>query len=113
MNKILKSTKELLGVPDEVTDFDSQLVIFINMVLVTLNQFGVGEANYQTTLTDGDLEDFIPGDEGIHSSVQMYIFFKVRLLFDPPSTGYVLAALEKAIAEQEWRFVHSEPELSE
>jgi hypothetical protein len=103
MNAILSSTKELLGIPAEVTDFDTQLVLYINMALTTLNHIGFGPEEYQITLTDGDLEDFLPDDEHVRSLVQMYIFTKVKVLFDPPSSSYVLTALKETIAEYEWR----------
>lgn len=104
MNKILASTKELLGLPEDVTVFDSQLVIYINMQLATLEQVGLGtEENYQVTVTEGDLDDFLPDDEGLHDQVKMYIYLKTRILFDPPATTAVLEALQKSAAELEWR----------
>lgn len=110
MNKILASTKELLGIPEEVTDFDTQLVIYINMVLMTLNQLGFGTAEpYVTTDTTGDLATFLPDDEGIRSTVQMYIYTKVRLLFDPPTSSFVLATLQTTINEYEWRLTNYTP----
>jgi hypothetical protein len=102
MNKILNSTKELLGVPLDVTEFDTQLVMHINSALSSLDQIGLGaDSKYQITLTDGDLEDFLPLD--IHGQVQMYIYTKVRLIFDPPATAFVLTALQQSLAELEWR----------
>jgi len=103
MNKILSSTKELLGIPDAATEFDSQLVLQINSVLTTLHEIGFSEDVYQTTLTDGDLEEYIPDDEAIRAKVQMYIFTKVRLVFDPPTSSFVLTALQATAAEYEWR----------
>jgi hypothetical protein len=105
MNYILASTKELLGVPSTVTEFDTQLVVYINMVLTTLSQIGIGSSSdvYQITLTEGDLEEFLPDSTDIYGVVQMYIYTKVRLQFDPPATAFVLAALQASIAEYEWR----------
>lgn len=103
MNKILGATKELLGLPLDVTDFDTQLVMHINAVFLVLNQLGVGTDDpYIITLAEGDLEDFIE-DESAHGLIQMYIYTKVRLVFDPPTTSFVLAALAESIKEYEWR----------
>jgi hypothetical protein len=104
MNKILDSTKELLGIPAEVKEFDSQLVIYVNMQLSTLDQIGLGtEVKYQTTVDNGDLEDFLPNDDGVHDQVKMYIYLKTRILFDPPTTTAVLEALQRSADELEWR----------
>jgi len=105
MNAILSSTKELLGIPSEVTDFDTQLVVYINMALLTLDQIGIGSTDeaYQITLIDGDLEEFLPVNPDIYGLVQMYIYTKVRLQFDPPTSAFVLDALKGTIAEYEWR----------
>lgn len=103
MNEILDNTKELLGIPDDVTDFDAQLVIYINMALAQLTQLGVGDTSYQVTLESGSLDTFLPGEDGIHATLQMYIYLKTRLLFDPPTSSFVLNSLEAAIKEQEWR----------
>lgn len=107
MNKILASTKDLLGIPTEETSFDSQLVIYINMVLATLDHLGVGTiSKYQTTIIMGDLEDFLPNDENIHDQIKMYIYLKVRILFDPPATTAILTAMQEAAAEYEWRLLN-------
>jgi hypothetical protein len=105
MNEILLATKELLGIPEEVTEFDSQLVNYINMVLVILNQLGVGITGYQTSATTGALDEFLPVEEDVsmHSLVQMYIYTKVRLLFDPPTSSFVLSSLQGTVQEYEWR----------
>jgi hypothetical protein len=62
--------------------------------------------------------DFIPdypnngppsGDDSQYNSVKTYVFLKVRQLFDPPSTSYLITAVEKQIQELEWRLnVHRE-----
>lgn len=103
MNDILTATKELLGIPEDVSEFDSQLVMYINMTFMILNQLGVGPTEpYIVTLTSGSLEEFI-SDEGCHGLLQMYIYTKVRVLFDPPTTSFVLKALESTLEEYEWR----------
>jgi|OpeIllAssembly_1097287.scaffolds.fasta_scaffold232343_3 hypothetical protein len=112
MNEILNATKLLLGIPLEVTDFDSQLVIHINSALASLSQIGVGSTPYQITLETGSFDAFLPSDDYIHGMAQMYIYTKVRLLFDPPSHAFVITALEAQAKELEWRlsdFSYVEP----
>lgn len=105
MNTFLVHIKDLLGIPSEVKEFDNQLVLYINMTLSVLSQLGLGPKEpYQTTLNEGSLDDFLPDDEGIHASVMIYIYNKVRLMFDPPTSAFVLKSLETVINEYEWRF---------
>jgi hypothetical protein len=55
--------------------------------------------------------DFItdPSDDLQYNSVKTYVFLRVRSLFDPPQTSYLITATEKQIQELEWRLnVHRE-----
>ena len=42
MNSILTSVKKLLGIAEECTDFDADIIMYINMALFALAQMGVG-----------------------------------------------------------------------
>ena len=42
MESILTSIKKLLGIPEDYTAFDDQIIIHINSVFMILNQLGVG-----------------------------------------------------------------------
>lgn len=113
MVSFLDSTKEQLGIPSEVKEFDSQLITLINSALSILNQLGFGPSEgYIITKTNpGDWDEFLPNDESIRNTVLVYIAAKVRLEFDPPTSSFVLTSLEKTIAEYEWRFnTYTEPE---
>lgn len=37
------------------------------------------------------------------NSVKSYVFLKVKHLFDPPATSYLIAAYERQMEEMEWR----------
>ena len=41
-DSILTSVKKLLGITEECTDFDADLIMHINSVLMILTQIGVG-----------------------------------------------------------------------
>ena len=45
MDSILESIKKLLGIAEEDTDFDTDIVIHINSVLMILNQLGIGPSD--------------------------------------------------------------------
>lgn len=104
MSELLVSIKELLGVPTTVTEFDSQIVMHINSVFIRLNLLNVGVIGYQITSTAGSITEFLPSssDDSIFNMVLMYIFMKVRIVFDPPSSSFVMTALDTQIKELEW-----------
>ena len=104
MESILTSIKKLLLIPAEYEHFDTDLIIHINSVFMTLTQLGVGPAEGFTIKDEEDIwTDFIT-DPNKLQSVKTYMYLKVRLLFDPSSLGSAtLAAYERQIQELEWR----------
>lgn len=103
MTSILKTIKKLLGIPDDQTNFDVDLIVHINSVLMTLTQLGVGpEEGFVIADEYANWEDFIPEDDRL-DMVKSYMYLRVRLLFDPPLSSSVLAAMERTISEFEWR----------
>ena len=104
MESILTSIKKLLGIAEENTDFDADIIMHINSVFTTLTQIGVGPSEGFYIESEADIwEDFI-SDYIKLQAVKTYIYLKVRLLFDPSSLGSsTLAAYERQIQELEWR----------
>jgi hypothetical protein len=100
---ILTSTKKILGIADDYTVFDLDIITHINSAFSTLTQLGVGPPS-GFMIEDATVEwsDFI-GDDLQYNSVKSYVFLRVRQLFDPPATSYLIAAYEKQLAELEWR----------
>lgn len=100
---ILTSVKELLGIADEITDFDMDIVIHINTVFGILNQLGVGPAEgFSITDKTSKWSDFI-GDAKNLETVKSYVGLKVRLLFDPPTSSAVTESINRLVSELEWR----------
>lgn len=102
-DSILNSVKKLLGITEEYTVFDMDLIIHINSVFMILNQLGVGpEKPFTITDAEGKWSDFIGEVDNIES-VKTYLFMKVRMLFDPPQSSAVIEATNNLIREMEWR----------
>lgn len=103
MDSILTSIKKLLGIEPEVTNFDIDVIMHINSVFMILTQAGVGPA---TGFVIQDKEkkwtEFL-GDTIMLEGVKTYIYLKVKLIFDPPTIATVLEAMERSVAEFEWR----------
>lgn len=103
MDSILNSTKKLLGITEEYTHFDADIIMHINAVFLILNQMGVGpDAPFVITDASATWDQFSSNIAQIEM-VKSYMGNKVKYLFDPPQGGAVMGALEKTIAEQEWR----------
>lgn len=103
MDSILTSIKKLLGIAEEYEHFDSDLVMHINSVFMVLNQLGVGPAEgFSITDKTETWEDFAQNNLMIQS-VKSYVYLKVRLLFDPPSSSAVMESINRQISELEWR----------
>lgn len=102
-NSILNSVKKVLGIEPDYTAFDLDIAMHINSVFMILNQLGVGP---KTPLVIEDAEttwdEFDNGRIDI-ASVRIYVYLRVRLLFDPPTSSFVLSAIENQYKELEWR----------
>ena len=103
MDSILISIKKLLGIDEEYTDFDPDIIMHINSVFMILNQLGVGpEKGFSIKDVYSTWYDFIPSGSNLEA-VKSYMHLKVKLLFDPPSSSAVSDAINRSIAELEWR----------
>lgn len=103
MESILISIKKLLGIEEEYTQFDNDIIMHINTVFLNLTQLGVGPA--EGFLIEDDTAtwyDFI-GDSNQLQAVKSYMYLKVKLLFDPPLSSSVIESMNRMIAELEWR----------
>lgn len=116
MDSILTSVKKLLGIPEEATHYDMDVIIFINSAFSTLNQLGVGpregfmieddEAEWDDFICDQTATDKViqpRNAQQLLQCVKQYVYQKVRMAFDPPSTSFHLEAINKQISELEWR----------
>jgi hypothetical protein len=100
---ILKSTKKILGLAEDYTPFDLDIITHINASFSILNQLGVGPVEGFSIYDDEAVwEDFVVPSNQLHL-VKTYVFLKVRYLFDPPGTSFLLEAYSNQIKEYEWR----------
>lgn len=100
---ILLSIKSLLGPDADYDVFDQDIIVFINSAIATLSQIGVGPSSGFAITGDSETwSDFI-GDAKNLEFIKSYIYMKVRIAFDPPSSSSVLSAYEKSCEELEWR----------
>lgn len=100
---ILTSIKKLLGIPEDYTVFDVDVMTHINSAFSTLTQLGIGPTGGFMIEDDSAVwADFLADDKE-YNPVKTYIALRVRQIFDPPSTSYLISAFNDQIKELEWR----------
>lgn len=99
---ILNDVKHNLGLLEGDTAFDTDVVMMINSAISVLTQLGVGPVEgFEITDTTTQWSDFV-NDKRLNT-VKSYIYLKVKLMFDPSSSRFVITALENQIQELEYR----------
>lgn len=100
---ILTSIKKLLGIPEDYTHFDSDIVMHINTVFFTLTQLGVGPSTgFSIEDESTEWSEYLT-DANKLQSVKSYMYMKVRLLFDPPTSSAAIESMNRLVSEYEWR----------
>ena len=111
---ILATVKQALGIQEDYAPFDNQILLHINSCMTILNQLGLGPKELFIVDSNSKWNDFLVGDSRNLELVKSYVYLKVRLLFDPPSSSFVLDAMNKQAQEYEWRLnVFVDPHLEE
>lgn len=102
---ILTSVKHALGIDDpSYTPFDPDIIMHINSIINVLNQLGISPDDENFTVTDETTKwsDY-RSDMTNLQMIKSYIYMRVRLLFDPPSSASVINVLNETIKELEFR----------
>lgn len=110
-NSILDSTKKAIGLGADYDVFDPDIIMHINTAFSTLSQLGVGpEEGFQIVDDSMTWDEYTMADKE-RNMVKSYVYLRVRLLFDPPETSYLINAFNDQVKELEWRLnVHEEGE---
>lgn len=102
-DSILQSTKKLLGFDASYDAFDLDITTHINSAFSTLYQAGVGPVEGFFIEDKSAKWNLFLGDNMHILDVKTYIYLKVKLLFDPPTSSFGLSAIEKQLDELIWR----------
>lgn len=100
---ILESVKAILGIVADDESFDTALIMHINSAFFILNQLGVGPATCYKIEDDSNTWDEFISNASDLEAVKSYVGLKVRQLFDPPTSGSHMEALNNQIREFECR----------
>jgi hypothetical protein len=81
----------------------SIFMMHINTVFSTLHQLGVGpDEGFAIEDASATWDDYLNGDLRLNN-IKTYIYMRVRMIFDPPTTGFLLTSMKEQIQEMEWR----------
>ena len=104
MSSILNDVKKMLGITEDYTHFDLDIIAHINSVLGILAQVGVGSAKgFLITGPNETWADFLKDSDDMLYMVKSYVYLRVKLLFDPPTVSSTLESYNRSISELEWR----------
>ena len=100
---ILTSVKKNLGIIEDDTSFDSDIILDINGIFPILFQIGIGPEGFQIEDKEATWEDYLGEDSGKLALVKPYMYLQVRMIFDPPQSSTVISSYEARINEYTWR----------
>ena len=103
MESILGSIKQMLGISQDETNFDSELMLHINGALMIINQLGVGPSTGFIVLGKTQTWSEFLADRKDLELVKTAVYLRVRLMFDPPQNSFLVSSIQKQIEEFDWR----------
>ena len=96
---ILSTIKSMLGYEDDSVRYDTDIINNINLAFMILYQIGVGSGTpYSITSSENLWSEFFEDNKRLES-VKMYIYLKTKLGFDPPTSAFVLDAMERQLTQ--------------
>lgn len=98
-DSVFESVKKLVNANGD-DYFDDDLLIHINTVFSVLNQLGVGDG---IEIDKKSTWDEITEDEPLYNMIKSYVVLRVRILFDMPSSSFMLDTMKEQARELEWR----------
>lgn len=103
-DSILKSLKEMLLGNSDVEEFDTEIIMLINASFSTLFQLGISKDGKPFKIS-GVTEKWsdVLTDDNKYENVKQYIYVDVKIIFDPPSSSFVLEAYKEVKKEHAWR----------
>lgn len=97
-DSILGTIKKMLGYEqDSVTPFDTEIIIHINTAFSRLTQLGLGPKSGFSISDNSSLwSDIIPDGMNLQN-VKDFIYYKVKIVFDPPASTSSLDTIKEEI----------------
>ena len=106
-DSVLLSIKQMLGINPEDTSFDVNVIMSINTALTTLMDLGLTEVEDEIVIDDDMTWDDLLGGRTDIEYVKTYVYQKVKMIFDPPTSTAAIDAMQRSISELEWRICNN------
>ena len=106
-DSVLLSIKQMLGISPEDTSFDVNVIMSINTALTTLMDLGLTEVEDEIVIDDDMTWDDLLGGRIDIEYVKTYVYQKVKMIFDPPTSTAAIDAMQRSISELEWRICNN------
>ena len=107
LDSVLSSTKQMLGINVEDDSFDVNVIMAINTALTILFDLGLTEVEDQIIIDDDMTWDDLLGGRTDIEYVKTYVYQKVKMIFDPPTSTAAIDAMQRSISELEWRICNN------
>ena len=104
-DSILATIKKMLGLSADYPPFDTDIIVHINTYLAVLNQLGVGVDRFSIVDGNATWGDFLSGQDINLNEVKTYLYLRVRLVFDPPTSSILAQAIDNNVNELTWRLL--------
>lgn len=98
-DSILKTIRTMIAPAEDYTYFDTDLIIHINTCMSILHELGLKE--FKITGETETWSDYL-GNRIDLEHVKSYIYFKIKTMFDPPQSSFVLDSYKKEADKLEW-----------
>lgn len=103
-DSILSSIKDNVGISEQDTAFDNEILLHINLAFSTLFEIGVGnDIPIRVENKESTWSDLFSDYDGCIGFIKEYTYLKVRTLFDPPTNSVVFESMKNLMTELEWR----------
>lgn len=100
-DSILNDIKKALGITEDYTAFDQEIILHTNTAIMFAEQLGL--PSFKITGKAETWDQYLAGIAKNLEAVKTYLYLQVRLVFDPPANSFVVTAIEKQLQEYAWR----------
>lgn len=100
-DSILNDIKKALGITEDYTAFDQEIILHTNTAIMFAEQLGL--PSFKITGKTETWNQYLTGAAKNLEAVKTYLYLQVRLVFDPPANSFVVTAIEKQLQEYAWR----------
>ena len=88
-DSILITIKQLLGIDEDITDFDLDLIIHINSALSEIYNIGYGSAPLSISGVDATWDLLLLDNKDLEL-IKTFVYVSVKMVFDPPTSNIVM-----------------------